>query len=112
MQLDIFHNRKKEMMIALIKYENSRLRRKMRKTNDKIYFFFNSMSMSNLGQARFLHHLYIGAREEARDLALALARACSLTSARSCAPARLPWTCLYLARLRAAISSASSICFL
>jgi len=26
---------------------------------------------------------YIGAREEARDLALALARACSLTSARS-----------------------------
>jgi len=39
MQLDIFQNRKKEMMIALIKYENSRLRRKMRKTNDKIYFF-------------------------------------------------------------------------
>jgi len=27
--------------------------------------------------------IYIGARDEARDLALALARACSLTSARS-----------------------------
>ena len=35
MQLDIFQNRKKEMMIALIKYENSRLTIKEKNEKDK-----------------------------------------------------------------------------
>ena len=54
-----------------------------------------------------------GAREEALDLALDLARACSLTSALSTAPDRLVCTWRYLARFRAAISSAwKNICSL
>merc|ERR1719479_145369 len=55
---------------------------------------------------------YIGPMDALRALARFLARVCSLVSARSVASATLFWACLYLARLRAAISSASSICFL
>merc|ERR1711892_1657515 len=55
---------------------------------------------------------YIGPTEVLRALALVLAKACSFKSARSPLTERVDWTCLNLARLRAAISSASSICFL
>ena len=50
--------------------------------------------------------------DPARVFDFILARAPSLRSALSAALARLAWVCLNLARLRAAISSASSICFL
>merc|ERR1719193_628078 len=55
---------------------------------------------------------YIGAREDALLDAFILASACSFKSALSPLAARLPWTWRYFARLSAAISSASSICFL
>merc|ERR1712189_123373 len=44
--------------------------------------------------------------------AFLIAAACSLASASAAASPRAPATLRYLARLRAAISSASSICFL
>ena len=61
----------------------------------------------NLGRS-----IYIGPMEALRPRARVLARACSFRSARSVLPAKLVCTCRYLARFRAAISSASSICFL
>ena len=53
--------------------------------------------------------IYIGLMEALQPRARVLARACSFRSARSVLPARLVCNCLFLARLRAAISSASLI---
>jgi len=55
---------------------------------------------------------YIGPIEAALSLALSLARACSFKSACSSDSAKVFCAWRYLAKLRAAISSASSICFL
>merc|ERR1712181_101744 len=66
---------------------------------------------SNLGRG-YQMSIYMGPMEALRPRARVLARACSFRSARSVLPARLVCTCRNLARLSAAISSASSICFL
>merc|ERR1719266_226718 len=51
-------------------------------------------------------------QEAERALAFLIAASCSAASAAAVASPRAPATLRYLARLRAAISSASSICFL
>merc|ERR1719483_1141959 len=58
------------------------------------------------------NQIYIGPMDMLLALALVFAKECSFKSARSPLLERFAWTWRYLARLSAAISSASSICFL
>ena len=70
----------------------------------------NLVELGRKSEVNIICVLLTGAREEPR--ALVLASACSLASAASTLAFSWAWVCLNFARLRAAISSASSICFL
>merc|ERR1712180_87821 len=77
-----------------------------------------SLGVQIQGPGQDDHHQLFGRtvpyspREADLALAFLIAIACSLASAAASASPRAPATLRYLARLRAAISSASSICFL
>merc|ERR1712113_807624 len=73
---------------------------------------FMFCSPFSLLAASLCNFVRIYARDAERALAFLMADSCSAASAAAAASPRHPASLRYLAKLRAAISSASSICFL